>query len=231
MNKWNNFEIKLENPTIITKTLLKSHVEKFWEEKMKMLEDNHFVLFILRFKFDNNQMVTASTLQKIDKTNKNDIFLYLYDRISVSNEAYSITPIKSIIFSYGIREGKIDHSISDISISNIDNKFQIYYTNKLPIVQTGNPSEYGKILGSNNNLYTIFVNNKTIILLDLKLINKEQVNNIKYIKNGRTLFNWTDTIINKNSIIRDIGKSAYYYENRELVLVKTIKKTKAIDKI
>ena len=48
-------------------------------------------------------MVTASTLKKIDKTNKNDILEYLYNKISLSNEAYSSTQIKSIIFSYGIR--------------------------------------------------------------------------------------------------------------------------------
>jgi len=189
MKNWNNFEIKLNTPTLMTKILLKSHVEKFWEEKLKLLDDNHFVLFILRLRFDNNQMVTASTLQKIDQTNKDEFIDYLYDRINVSNEAYSITPINSIIFSYGIREGKIDHSINDISISNIDTKFKIYYTNKLPIVKTGLPSEYGKILGSNNNQYTIFVNNKTIIMLNLIIENNQQINNIKYIKNGRILFN------------------------------------------
>jgi hypothetical protein len=101
----------------------------------------------------------------------------------------------------------------------------------LPIVNTGSVNEYGKILSSNNDQYTIFVNSKTIIILDLSIINNQQVNSIKYIKNGQLLFNWTDTIINKNSIIREIGKSIYYYENMELVLVKVIKNTKAIKNV
>src|SRR6266567_1846033 len=193
MKNWNNLEIKLRNPILISKALLKNNLNKFWENKMNHLDDNHHVLFILRLKFENNEVVTASTLQKINKTNKNDLIEYLYDRItSVSHETYK---------------------------------------NKLPIVNSGNPSEYGKILSKNNDQYTIFVNNKTIIILNLLFKDNEQVNNIKYIKNGQTLFNWTDTIINKNCIVRDIGKSAYYYENMELILVKSIKNSKAIEKV
>src|SRR6266568_4926831 len=207
MKNWNNLEIKLRNPILISKALLKNNLNKFWEDKMNHLDDNHHVLFILRLKFENNEVVTASTLQKINKTNK------------------------SIIFSYGIRDGKIDQITSDISVSNIHTKFQTFYKNKLPIVNSGNPSEYGKILSKNNDQYTIFVNNKTIIILNLLFKDNEQVNNIKYIKNGQTLFNWTDTIINKNCIVRDIGKSAYYYENMELILVKSIKNYKAIEKV
>src|SRR6266567_3793113 len=232
MKNWNNLEIKLRNPILISKALLKNNLNKFWEDKMNHLDDNHHVLFILRLKFENNEVVTASTLQKINKTNKNDLIEYLYDRItSVSHETYTTKPIKSIIFSYGIRDGKIDQITSDISVSNIHTKFQTFYKNKLPIVNSGNPSEYGKILSKNNDQYTIFVNNKTIIILNLLFKDNEQVNNIKYIKNGQTLFNWTDTIINKNCIVRDIGKSAYYYENMELILVKSIKNSKAIEKV
>lgn len=231
MKNWNNFEIKLSNPTLITKDLLKININKFWNEKMSHLDENYHVLFILRLRFENNQMITASTLKKIDKSNKNDLVSYLYDRISVSNEAYSITPIKSIIFSYGIRDGKIDHSINEISSSNIDTKFQLYYNNKLPIVNTGNPSEYGKILSENKDQYIINISDKTFIILNSLIINNLKVNNIKFIKNGREVTKWTDTIIGQNSIVREIGKSSYYYENTELILVKVIKNSKAIDKV
>jgi hypothetical protein len=215
MKQWNNLEINLNSPTFITKDLLKININKFWSDKMSHLDDNHHVLFILRLKFENNQIITASTLKKIDKTNKNDIIEYLFDKLSVSNESYSTTLIKSIIFSYGIREGKIDHSINDISVSNIDTKFQLYYNNKLPIVNTGNPSEYGKILSGNNDHYFINVSNKIFIVLKSLIINNQKVNNIKFIKNGREVNNWTDTITGKNSIVREIGKSIYYYENME----------------
>ena len=155
---------------------------------MNPLSDNHYVLFILRLKFDNNQVISASTLQKIDKTSKMEIIEYLYSRILVSNEAYSITPIKSIIFSYGIREGKLDPNVNELSLnSNINTKFQIYYKHKLPIIKSGLINEYGKILSlayAKDNKYTIFINN-SIIILELTYINEQQVNKIKYIKKGQ----------------------------------------------
>jgi DNA polymerase type B, organellar and viral len=229
--KWNNYEIKLKNPSLISKDLLKVNINKFWSEIMKPLSDNHYVLFILRLKFDNNQLISASTLQKIDKTSKIEIIEYLYSRILVSNEAYSITPIKSIIFSYGIREGKLDPNVNELSLnSNINTKFQVYYKHKLPIVKSGKVNEYGKILSSNNEQYTIFVNSNAIIILDLTYINNQQINKIKYIKKGQVLYSWTDTITGLNKLVREIGKSVYYYENGELVLVKIEKKSKAIEK-
>ena len=232
MKNWNNLEIKLRNPILITKGLLKNNINKFWEDIMNKLNNNQHILFILRLRFDNNQMVSASTLKKIDKTNKNDLIEYLYDRITtVSSETYTTKPIKSIIFSYGIREGKIDQSINEISSTNINQKYQIFYNNKLPIVKTGLPSEYGKILSENNNQYTISVHNKNLILLDMMYKDNNKINRIKYIKNNRIIANWTDTILDENSIVREIGKSIYYYENMELVLVKVIKKSKPIDKI
>jgi len=205
MKYWNNLEIKLDNPTIITKDLLKSNINKFWSDIINKLNNNQHVLFILRLRFDNNQMVTASTLKKIDKTNKNDLIDYLYDRISVSNEAYSITPIKSIIFSYGIREGVIDHSINEIS-TNINTKFQLYYNNKLPIVNLGLPNEYGKVLAENKEQYIINISNKIFIILNTLIKDNQIINKIKFIKNGKEVTNWTDTIIGKNSIVREIGK-------------------------
>lgn len=231
MKNWNNFEINLSNPTLISKELLRVNINKFWENIINKLNDNQHVLFILRIKFENNEMKTVTTLKKIDNTMKKDLIEYLYTKISLSNETYSTIPIISIIFSYGIREGIIDHSINDIGISNIHTKFQTYYKNKLPIVKSGSPSEYGRILRSKNDQYFIIVDKKTTIILDLIYIDNKQVNKIIYIKNGQTIFNWTDTIIGENKIIREIGKSIYHYENMKLVLVKIIKNSKAIEKV
>ena len=231
MKNWNNLEIKLSNPTFISKDLLRVNINKFWEDIINKLNENQHVLFILRLKFENNQIKTVTTLKKLDKTSKKDIIEYLYNKISLSNETYSTIPIISIVFSYGIREGMIDHSINDITISNIHTKFQTYYKNKLPIVKSGIPSEYGKILRSKNDQYFIIVDKKTTIILDLLVKDNQQVNKIIYIKNGQTIFNWTDTIIAENKIVREIGKSIYHYENMNLVLVKIIKKSKSIEKV
>lgn len=230
--QWNNYEIKLKNPTIISKDLLKVNVNKFWDKYINRLDDNQIALFILRIKFENNQTISASTLQRIDKTSKNDIIEYLHSRISLSNEAYSTTPIKSLIFSFGIREGKLDSNNlgrETDNKSNIETKFQLYYKHKLPILITGKINEYGRILSSSNNQYTIFVNNNTLILLESLIENNQQVNKVKYIRNGQIIYNWTDTVIGLTNVVREIGKSVYYYENGELVLIKIEKKSKAME--
>jgi hypothetical protein len=253
MKKWNNYEIKQKNPSLFTKALLKGNVNQFLKEIMETLEDNQFVLLILRLRFDNNQIISASTLQKIDKSNKNDILEYLNSRISLSNEAYTTTPIKSLIFSYGVRSGKLIQSENEINgfsenslSSDNKNKFQIYYKNKLPIIKSGLVNEYGKVISKNKtkdgDLFTIYVNKDIIIILSICLNTldsnsiiygerEQQVNKVKYIKKGRTIFKWSDRILDNNCVIREIGKSIYYYEDGELSLIKVEKKSKAIKQL
>jgi len=253
MNKWNNYEIKLKIPSLFTKALLEANVNKFWKENMETLPDNHYIFFIFRLKFDNNQIRSASTLQKIDRTNKNDIIEYLYSRISLSNEAYTSTPIKSLIFSYGVRIGKLDQSENEINgfsenslSSDNKNKFQIYYKNKLPIIKSGLVSEYGKVISENKTedgfQFALYLNKDINIVLSVCTNpldfnyniygeREQQVNNIKYIKKGITILKWTDRILGDNKIIREIGKSVYYYNNGELSLIKVEKKTRAIQSI
>jgi hypothetical protein len=142
MNKnWINLEYKLDNPSTITKELLSSNLNKFWKEIMIKLTENQHVLLIFRVRFDNNQVKTISTLKMINKTSKEELLEYLFDRLNLSNEAYSVTPLTSNIFSSSIREGNIK---PDFVTENKEIKTQIFYNNKLPIATL--PEEYGKIL-------------------------------------------------------------------------------------
>jgi hypothetical protein len=149
---------------------------------------------------------------------------YLKNIINLSFEAYKDIPISSIIFSYGIREGLISE---DINTSSITSKYHTYYNNKLPIAIL--PEQYGKILTKLDNIYFISCSNNATIILEQ---NKDKtINTIKYIKNDKVLFNWTDEILdNNNRFVRKIGKSILYYENGELYLYTIVKKTKAINK-
>ena len=69
----------------------------------------------------------------------------------MSNEAYKNIPIKSLIFSYGIRKGKI---ISEFSLSFLDKVINTFYKNKLPIGLTS--KDYGKVLLHVNNIYVLY---------------------------------------------------------------------------
>jgi DNA polymerase type B, organellar and viral len=194
---------------------------------MSKVNNNQHVYFIFRIKFTNNQIATISTLKKINKNSKEELIEYLLSRLSLSNEAYNVNPVFSIIFSYGIREGEI---VSDLIAPIKVTKYQIYYNNKLPIAIL--PEEYGKILSKKGNHYVISVGsaNNSIIILDSTIKNKKRVNIIQFIKKGKVIYNWVDKIIDDNSFIREIGKSTYHYINKELILVKVIKQTKAISK-
>lgn len=103
------------------------------------LDINYHILFILRVKFDDNQIRTLGHLKKLNKDDLDFILEYYIQSIGLKSDAYKTTPIISIIISYGIREGKIENKF----ITNPKN-YQIYYNNKLPIAF--NPEDYGLLL-------------------------------------------------------------------------------------
>jgi len=145
------FDINLSN-TFLSKDLLNKYLDKFWNDIVENIKDEEYILFIPRLILIDNQYVSLSKMLKINKDNKNEILTFLSDLIDLSNEAYKNIPIKSIIFSYGIRKGKI---ISDFSSSNIDSviKYHTFYKNKLPIGIT--PQDYGKIVTNTCSNYFI----------------------------------------------------------------------------
>jgi hypothetical protein len=65
-----------------------------------------------------------------------------------------------------------------------------------------------------------------LINLTVKNIDNKTVNHIRYFKNNTLLFSWTDTIVSlENKKFIRIGKSIIHYEDSEISLYTTIKKT------
>ena len=170
---------------------------------------------------------TIGNLQIINKTSKDELIQTIKNIINISFETYKESPIISIIFSNGIRTGEITPKLSSGKVKrNISYNYHTYYNNKLPIAII--PEEYGLVLSEIDNHYTIITeSNATILLIHDK---ENMVNNIKYFKDKKLLFTWTDTIISliDRKFIRKIGKSILHYENGELSLYSIIKKTKPI---
>jgi DNA polymerase type B, organellar and viral len=198
---------------------------------MSNIKDNEHVYLLPKIIFNDNQVITLSSMQIINKSVKDQLSLFLKDRLQISTEAYKSIPISSIVFSYGIRLGEITPTVGQKQDKNI--KYQVYYRNELPIAMV--PEDYGLILSQINNTYTISVNRgklNAIIILTIKNKGDQTVNHIKYFKNNNLLFTWTDNIISfeEKKFIRKIGKSIIHYENGEFSLYTTIKKTRPIIK-
>jgi len=49
-NNWINLEYKLDYPSIITKEILKTNINKYWEEIMDKTNDNQHVLLLFRLR-------------------------------------------------------------------------------------------------------------------------------------------------------------------------------------
>ena len=218
---WKNYKIKII-PTVITKALLQNNINKFFNEIINNLDVNQHALFIFRVMFEDNQIATITPLQKINKDCQIELIDYIFNKLSLSNEAYSTKPVKSLIFSYGLRKGKIKPSLI---VENKESPYHTFYSNKLPI--SFNFSEYGKIINQKGKQYIISVNKKTFIILESI---DSKTNKVQYFKNNQILFNWTDTLLEKDYFTREIGKSIYHFRNKELILIKQIRKTKPINK-
>ena len=116
------------------------------KEIVNKIKDNEYILLKPRVILIDNQYISISNKIEINKESKNDLLNYLLDRIGLSNEAYKSIPISSIVFSNGIRKGKISpHSNGGIILGNFNEvkniTYHTYYNNKLPI--TTKPKEYG----------------------------------------------------------------------------------------
>jgi len=225
---WNDKESSLRDLSILTDQILDKYIDLFWKEVVSQISDSfgQYILLLIRIRYENNQIVSLSNMQTINLSSKANLSQFIKDRLSISNENYKTITIQSVIFSYGIREGEIAPKIGPIQNKNI--KYQIYYRNELPIAML--PEDYGLILSKINNTYTISIEkgkHNALIILMIPNIGNQIVNHIKYFKNNKLLFSWTDTIVSleDKKFIRGIGKSIIHYEDGEISLYTTIKKT------
>src|SRR6266511_365868 len=206
---WTNKEYILDSTEIIANLFIDNYINIFWNEVMSKLDVKHHILLLIRVKYTNGSYSTIGDLQKLNNTeaSKNMLIKYLKNIINLSFEVYKDIPISSIIFSFGIIDGIINQD-SNIYNDKITSKYYTYYNNKLPIAII--PEQYGKILTKLDNIYFISCSNNTTIILEQ---NKDKtINTIKYIKDDKILFTWTDEVIDGNRFVRKIVK-----QNRKVI--------------
>jgi len=191
------------------------------------LEDNYLKTINIQKnnKEKNNILLTIGKMQKLNKEDKEYYINYIKNIFNSKIDGYNSISIKSIIFSYGIRDG-----LAPIKNNKENIKYQAYYNKNLPI--TLNPEEYGKILKKINNIYYIRVSTKTNIILIQTFTEqdgiKKRINKVEYFRNDTLVLEWIDKETNieiPNTFTREIGATTYYYNNSKLELKKIFKKT------
>jgi hypothetical protein len=234
-NLWTReiYPIKTE---FFTKKVLNNTFNKFWSKIVETIKEDKHILILLRLQFNDDRIVTIGQLQKLNSIEyKKEWIDYILNIIELKTDYYIETPIKNIIYSYGIRKGKS----SNLELKNKNKQnvtTQLYYNNKLPI--TFNPLDYGIIIQETKIdkgiKFIIAPTNKSLFIIDQI---KEEYNLVEYYKNNKLVIKWKDIYISELSFIREIGKSKYTYEKLnldskyELVLIQTIKPVKYIQKI
>ena len=213
-----------EKPSLfINKTFL-STIEKDLIEQ---------ILILFRVQYENNEIATIGTLQKLyfSDISIDKYINYIINTILFKDDHYKSQSIKNIIFSYAIREIKIEDiksnksNKSNIDIINIENKndFLSYYQYKLPIAF--NPKYYENVLKVTNYDYICPLTDN--YLIQIKYINKKTTK-CKLFKKNELVLEYRDSKINENKFIRKIENNKYTFEIGKLILKESVKKTSFI---
>ena len=204
---WENYYIPFSSGAnraeemLFTNDLLKKYLNKFWVEKVDKIDNTH-LLFLCRLQWENGEFATVGELQRLNKEDKEYIYNYLLDVISLkSGDVYKSIPIISITFSYGLRNG-----LAPTKHTNKNIQYQTNYHYNFPL--TSNILEYGKIIRQIDNLYIISLDKTNNVLFITKNKNDNQID---FYKNGELMFKWVDTIISETIFTRKIGKNTYTY--------------------
>jgi hypothetical protein len=85
--------------------------------KVNKKEENKHILILFRIQYNNN-ITTIDTLQKLNINDKDNYIDYINNLIIFKDDEYKNESIKSIIFSYTIKPGKIKSLLKKIIIQH-----------------------------------------------------------------------------------------------------------------
>lgn len=219
MNGWTNKQFPFKDLVVFSAPLFRETLDNFWNGLD--FPGNSHILITLRFIFSTGKVATIGKIQKLNNQDKELFYNYILNYIEILHESYIIDQIKSLVFSYGFREG-----ITEITLIDLNQvTYQKYKTKNIPL--TFNPLDYGLVLHQDNNTYIINGLNG----LSYAIIHTPNIHNlVKAYKNTTEILSWKDIYVNENTFEREIGKSTYTIENSEIILHKTIKPAKYVVK-
>jgi hypothetical protein len=221
-NVWKTLNLSFYN-RIFTKTLFERKVNTFWSKIEDSFTESNHMFLLFRVKYINGEIVTIGVLQRLNFTDKDWFIEWIITNMEFKSEYYKENQIESLIFSYGFKEGKINKNKKSI--------FKNTEINKINIINSINPSDFGTIIDTikNEKLSIFFLQNEEGQSISIRQIN--ECNLVKISKKGKTLIEFKDIKLNEIEFIREVGENKYFYKNNELILSSRNIKSKFIKKI
>jgi len=235
--EWIHVEYLCSEQTISDK-LINKMVNRLWTEKFKDLDsENKYLILMFRVTLDNGDIKTLTKLQKLRLESKEFLKKFLHFKALLIQDAYSDAPIKSVIFSYGIREFKylknefIDSVLEEMKPIESKALIHNYKNYKLPIATDLN--KYGKIITEGDNFKNIDLGRNK--LLNVIITEKDGYThyNFQLIKNNKVRVSWEDQIISleEDHLIRTVGKTIIDFYGGKFYYSRTILPRPKIQKI
>lgn len=224
---WKDYNCNISNEFVLSDDLIEKIINDFWLNEVNKILDNQHIIVLFRIVTSDNLFFTLGHLQSLNKKDKDWYKEYIIDILSLKNEEYREMNLKSIIFSYGVRDGIETQEKSTLKSIESKTKYQFYKHYKLPVAF--DPLKYGKLIkifGGNHYLIQITLTTSAIIH------HNGNKNEVEIFKNGKIILKFTDQLLSDNTILRTIGKNNYRYNlDGQLLLLEVTKPVKYINNI
>jgi DNA polymerase type B, organellar and viral len=221
---------------LLTKTLIKNIVNKFFNEVMINFNDDTIIAVLFKLKYKNFDFKTLADMKRISKKDKKAFIVYLVNNLNVKSNKYLDSPLEGIIFSYIILPDKstsqkknnkiITEKIKIDTIRLFGYELPNYFFNKKNI------KKYGNLISSKDNEYLISKPNTKLIYFITILDNKS---NKILLKNGdEIILSFNDYLNNHEnlgSFTRKIKNQEYVFIDGKLIIKKISRKTSYLKKI
>lgn len=162
--KWINFKITM-NHLLLNDEVLQMALTEFWSKFMSKLSDDTYLLILFRMEYANDLIFTLGPQSKINKDNFNELLKSYINLLSIKDDRYKNTPLKSIIISHKIiPEDKLLSKNSKIFNPEIKPKkprFFTFFGYSLPT--TTNFKQWGEIISQTNRTVSIRKFNSSLI--------------------------------------------------------------------
>jgi hypothetical protein len=197
----------------------------FWFNVMRKLDLNTTVGVLLKVEFNDGSIKTLSYLQKVNKTDFNDLSDILCDYVNLRSEDYNSKIIIKVVFQYIILGEAIKTEI--VKSKQMNNLIPTFSFSGFNLPLTTDLTKWGEIISNKNGKVLIMFNEETEIVIDVKISSNKQT--YKFMIEDKILLTIVDTYGNNStSFTRTVNDKKLIIENGIIVFKSQLKKVGGI---